>query len=200
MDSSLDYWERYYSFQKAHPPSQFSVFVVNEISELDVAMIIDLGAGDLRDSRLFSNLGFNVLSIDQADINQNNHEQENIKFLRGDLLNEHTWNMIAKHLKNETTLFYSRFVFHCFPTLECEQFTRNIISLMKPGDLLAAEYRTPEDQKLKKVTPPHNRYFHNNEFIDGLLSELTKLYEFQSQGLAKYREDDAHVRRILLKR
>ena len=68
-------------------------------------------------------------------------------------------------------LFYMRFFLHSIPEDVQETLIGVISSCARPGDMLAAEFRTTEDASAKKVFGRHYRRFQDGPAFGGALRE-----------------------------
>jgi SAM-dependent methyltransferase len=207
------YWNKYYgSNLLLNIPSQFSVFVANEIAEAKV--VIDIGCGNGRDTIFFSSLGICAIGVDesQAAINLCNDKIKDLKtkkinFICSDIEDSALYSKILFHLNsNKITgniLIYSRFFIHAVDeNTELFLFELIIKLLDKYGGKVALEFRTDKDKNQPKETLTHYRRFIN------LVDFFTKLKRFQLTidyfcegiGFAKYKSDDAYVARFILSR
>ena len=69
-DKEVSYWDDYYSKKidlKDNLPSQFAVFAISEINELNISNVIECGVGNGRDSIFFSSFNKNVIALDRSE-------------------------------------------------------------------------------------------------------------------------------------
>ena len=212
MISPLKYWNEYYKKSPLNKiPSQFAVFALGEF--LEINNFKDLGCGDGRDSIFFAQHGKNVFGIDSSNIAIRNCMKRsesltscNINFKSASLTDHGSHEEILKlmyefNISNSTVL-YSRFFLHAITENEQDVFfqcLRNILN--EVNGYIALEFRTTRDKEQKKVTESHYR-----RFIDplSLISSIHKYglkldYFVEGFGLAKFKDDDAHVARCILK-
>jgi len=204
LTSSSDYWSFYYEeLETNFPPSQFASFTAGEMSALTKDMLIfDLGGGDGRDIKFFAGQGFKTIYVDQ--VNGLGTQQFASVFL-GDLTSIDLWEQIGHEIKSAPDtvqiVFYCRFVLHCFNENELG----DILSLLKENTVRSRtrvfiEYRTNYDEYRPKATPVHERFFHSNDTVNSVLNSLQYeiIYEVEGTGFAKFQNDDAYVRRLIL--
>ena len=205
-----DYWNSYYS-AKAVPaiPSQFAAFVLSECSAAD--FILDVGCGNGRDSFFFARHGKPVVSVDYstsavANIDeQAKADQLPIKALSSAcddpaLLDRVSAAMAQLNLSG-TGIIYARFFIHAITDEEQGGFLDFCVAFLKQyGGTLAVEFRTAADAQLSKVTAAHyRRYVEPVDFLNELFKRgLSADYFVQGTGYAKYKNDDAHVVRMLI--
>ena len=127
----------------------------------------------------------------------------NAKFIIGDISD----NSLEEKLKvnissSDTTLIYSRFFLHAISENQELDFWKLVNNISNKGDYIALEFRTEKDEKLTKSTPEHYRRFVSSS---NLISSALKLgyvcdYQVEGFGYAKYKNDDAYVSRLLMKK
>lgn len=207
MVSDSSYWNQYYSLNHSHRliPSQFGVFVAGEFLDKTVN-ILDLGCGDGRDLRFFHDHGFSAIGIDSAQMSVGDVlAQATPEIIRGDITDVRTISKSLEKFEERTapTLMYARFLLHALKDSELESFLQSCGECCKPGDFLAFEYRTPEDDFLPKTTETHFRRGVDSSWLTGRLKVLgfEAQYSREGFGFAKYKSDDAHVaRQVFLKK
>ena len=202
-----EYWDAYYSNTQKSPPSQFAAFVAGEFS--NHSLIIDVGCGNGRDTVFFALLGFNTIGIDgsKAAIDYcktlvsgfDSSPKKNI-FLQKDITDLSKSKEMFSIGKSDKKVIYSRFFLHAINALEEQEFMGYAFSIMNPGDALSLEFRTSQDEYKEKVTSQHYRRYIN---VSNFIRETTEKYQakisYQAEGtgFAKYKNDDAHVCRII---
>lgn len=212
QDAPNTYWNRYYGAEQAPKlPSQFALFVANEIETSEIgpfAGVIDLGCGNGRDSLFFAELGNKVVGIDSSIsavtacrerlAAMNEHSRNRARFevgpADGPLIEE------AAASLGGPVLIYSRFFFHAIDD-QAEQsvLARIAAALKRHGGTMTVEFRTLEDQLGVRETGAHfRRYVDPAQFASRLEQSGLKLtWSATGRGMAKYRNDDAFVARMI---
>lgn len=209
-ETRADYWEAYYG-QKVAPtlPSQFAVFVANEISP--ESSIIELGCGNGRDATFISSYCNKVIAIDGSIIGINNCIEsasqlgiKNIEFLQSLIDDAALIEKLKAKISNldpaNHVHLYSRFFLHsindkdedCLVSLVNQLFDEHSGSFF-------VEFRTHKDAMLSKYTGEHYRRYveplkFRKKFID---IGFDVDYFVEGVGFAKYKVDDAHVARFI---
>lgn len=205
VGENRNYWNGFYQSRMVAftTPSQFAVLVAQEFSGHDE--ILDLGAGDLRDSVFFANLGFKVCAVDMSDVAMRESRHPHVAAVA------HTFgeNSIAElegrilEVLNPTKLLvYGRFFLHAISEHaedEVLNFLKNVLTQFE-GSVGCFEFRISEDVPLKKETPPHFRRFVNFDRFLEKVSDLGFLVTWtaRGRGMAKWKDDDAYVGRAFL--
>ncbi len=213
---SLDrsrYWNGYYSeCNLPSIPSQFAVFVLNENPSAET--IIDIGCGTGRDSLFFSRQGLFCIGVDGSEsaiehcsLTASSNAISNAEFLRGDLNDARLIediNRILDHKKIEgPVVIYARFLVHAITDDEEKSLIDLADSLLRDrGGSVALEFRTERDKLQPKVTGTHfRRYVDPVHFFTRAQKNGFEVdYFVEGFGFAKYKQDDAHVARFILKR
>jgi hypothetical protein len=98
---------------------------------------------------------------------------------------------------------YSRFVLHSLDDEQEQYFLSALARHLLPGDSLYLEFRCSEDAGTEKIFGNHYRRYVDT---DKVLRELSGSYGFAieysltGQGMAKYRDEDPVVSRIIAKK
>lgn len=206
-DNEKGYWNNYYAVKDVPLlPSQFAVFVANEITP---TVVVDIGCGNGRDSLFFARRRLPVIGIDASQsavdscIAKAMEEYlHDTSFVCSNISDPKLNDVIIEKIKGyeRGILLYSRFFLHAVDESAQEKlFTLASKILSQYGGCLALEFRTPEDKERIKVTDKHyRRYIGMQEAIDSAKEHsLVATYQVQGLGMAKYKSDDAHVARIL---
>ncbi len=204
------FWTGYYARQRttALPavPSQFAAFVVQELPR-DVT-IIDFGCGNARDSLFFATYGFDVLGIDASPeaVGLGRDKARamglgNAHFLVGDVGGDSVYDHLGS-LSQRRLCVYARFFLHAITQAEQDHFLQSLTAILKPGDMMAFEYRTTRDADVKKVADPNYRRFQKAADLNQTLSDcgFSQLYANEGTGLAKYKTEDAVVARCIVEK
>jgi len=208
------YWNTYYKNQVAidqanHTkliPSQFAAFVLSEFSNRD--RFIDFGCGNGRDSFFFAEHGKRLMGVDGSAvvIEQSNRtatqgNYSNLAFNHLDLLQKNECTDFLKKHRAEWAgaIFYARFFLHAITEEIEDNFLHICSEIMGSTGRICVEFRTDKDEYQIKETASHYR-----RFIDPLtlINKMTTFglrtdYYSEGYGYAKYKNDNAHVARLI---
>jgi tellurite methyltransferase len=178
------YWDGWYQNGGAPVvPSQFAVMVAQHAQ--NVARIVDFGCGNGRDSLLLDTVA-PTLGVDASPeaVRVAAERLPHIRFVCGSV----------EKVTGEPGLLYARFLLHSL-TEEVEDMLLDRVR----GWQVAFEFRTPEDVPLPKVTPDHyRRPVDPDLLVDKLEGRgFTVTYRVEGRGMARWRDDDAHVCRLM---
>lgn len=196
------YWKEYYR-KNPNPvdPSTFAKFIIGFMEP--EKKLIELGCGNGRDSVYFAQQKINVTAIDQVeeemDYLNKKHSLYNLNFKADDFTNLDT--------DKKYDYIYSRFTLHSVNE-EAEKRVFNwITKQLNDEGLFFLEVRSINDPMFQKgekisesenVTTHYRRYLDFDETIEKLENRGLKiLYKLESQGLAKYKDDDPTLIRIV---
>ena len=202
------YWNKYYgegSGEVSAPvvPSQFAAFVATEFSR-ERPVIVEIGCGNGRDSLSFAGWGFDVVGTDASsaaiDLCQSK-APENASFLCSEIEDPGLAAKLADAVGDRTALVYARFFIHAIDEQAEADFFRVAKTLCGEAGSVAVEFRTDRDEAIAKVTPSHYRRFVSPAgFLKrAVLAGFEASYFAEGFGYAKFRHDDAHVARFILK-
>jgi SAM-dependent methyltransferase len=209
MTESVDrHWNEFYS-EGAIPmlPSQFAAFVAGEFP--DVGVFVDLGCGNGRDVWLFDRQGKEVVAVDGsaegiANCRRQFAQSPRVQLICGQIQDQSTWEEVEKALDGKPAgrvVLYARFFLHAIDEDAQGVLLRNAANVLKQrGGALCLEYRTDRDQDLRKQTPGHfRRFIKPYELIESMANFGFKVtYNVEGYGFAKYKQDDAHVARMIV--
>jgi len=201
--SKAAYWNDYYFKEKQSTlhwlPSQFATFCLGEIIEMGISSIVEIAAGNGRDTLFFANNGMKVLATDNSLhslelLEERVSQHRNIEVSFRDATEK--MRDITRR-PNESLAFYARFFIHTLTQNELEMFFISVTDAMSTNDKLLLEYRNEEDATKSKVTDAHFRSFYAAEKVSLLATNnnLKLMYEVSGTGLAKWKSDDASVTR-----
>ena len=199
------YWEEYYKTNRINNiPSSFAEYCLNNYLIKDNSKyLLELGCGNGRDSFFFAQNNINVLALDLAKeeiryLNQIN-KNTNLRFIAKDFT---TYNK-----PNSFDYVYSRFTIHSISELEQDRTIQNTYKNLKENGIFFIEVRSIKDEMFtnsNKLSETEGETDHYRRFIDynSILCELREnkfkiLYSIESNGLAKYKEQDPVVIRIV---
>ena len=208
IEDNKDYWDNFYQSNFKHTPSQFCVCVQTEIPS--DATIVELGSGNGRDSLYFAAQGHVTVSLDLSEhailscCNQSEIMQlDHTTFIQGDLTKnsdiKKVIKLARKQSKEREIIFYSRFVMHSLDDEQEKSFLRIISKYIDKGERVYFEFRSKEDESLDKHFGGHYRRYVNTDVFKQRLTKLGFLisYSYIGQGMAKYKEEDPFVIRII---
>ena len=207
-NSEAGYWNEFYGSRSAVPsvPSQFAVFAAGEVPE--GATIVDIGCGTGRDSLFFASVGHNVLgidgstsAIDRCETTAHQRGLRNAKFLCSSVDASDLGERIAAAATDGPIVVYARFFLHAIDE-ETEAAFLGMVAGLKNFAMLAIEFRTDRDAQQAKVTPSHYRRFIPPVafLVRAQAAGFAPQYFTEGFGFAKFKQDDAHVARVLLTR
>ena len=208
IEENKDYWDNFYQHNFKHTPSQFCVCVLTEIP--DDATVVELGSGNGRDSLYFASQGHITVAMDlshaaiescQAEVKK--RKVEHAAFVQADLTSHSDVSTAIESARKKSQakpmVFYSRFVMHSLGD-DQEQALLNILGkCIQSGELIYFEFRSQEDENLDKHFGGHyRRYVNTDVFIQRLQNLGFKInYQLIGQGMAKYKEEDPFVIRVI---
>ena len=212
-DTRDKYWDSYYRGNSApNIPSQFAVFFANEISPDSV--VVELGSGNGRDAMFLSSHVKHLIAVDgsKAAIDSCITSVEeggikNIDFIRSLIDNPQLVSKIQNKLSRDSVdgplYIFSRFFLHSINDRDEDQLIILIDQLLRHRTgAIYIEFRTKEDECLSKYTGTHyRRYVEPSEFAKKF-NDIGYVVDYfvQGTGFAKYKVDDAHVARLVLKK
>jgi SAM-dependent methyltransferase len=209
QNSPKDHWNTFYKSNAVpHIPSQFGSFIANEC--VDSGLFVEFGCGNGRDSLLFLGQGKHVIAvdaspsaIDAARAAVSPADAERISFIIGSVGDDALWQGIADTIEasgQRDPAIYARFFIHAIDD-ECETvFLRNALAILtRFGGRMCLEFRTNRDESQTKWAKAHyRRYIRPLDFLNRLAALGGKVeYFVEGYGYAKFREDDAHVARVI---
>ena len=212
VEFNKDYWNSFYASFQGHTPSQFCVSVITDLAPGSV--IVELGSGNGRDAHYFASQGFITVALDlsSAGISScKDYAQSNgihhAFFFQGDLTDKDTIQKVVNEARSRSAsgsvVFYSRFVMHSIDDEQQERFLNGLAKCVEQDDTAYFEFRSKEDADLDKHYGGHfRRYIDTKSFEQALVSiaNLTPEYSITGQGMAKFKEEDPFVSRIIAKK
>jgi len=206
------YWDDFYKRSHRHTPSQFCVSILPELEENTV--IVELGSGNGRDSHYFANQGHIAVAMDLSHEAVKSCEEEaksrNIDhstFSQGDITQKEDIEKIVDRARTladgKAVVFYSRFVMHSLDDEQENNFLEVLSGCMRGNELVYFEFRSKEDAELEKYFGGHfRRYIDTDAFKNRLSNQLgyTIDYSITTQGIAKFKEEDPIVSRVIARK
>jgi SAM-dependent methyltransferase len=203
------YWANFYEHTHFDKGSTF--FELLESRPDTPASVIDIGCGDGRDSFAFAGTGRRVLGLDRSHIAVRHAgdkaEQmglgDRMTFLGVDVsdvpaIRSALGDAIAAS-PDAPVLFYLRFFLHSITPDVQAGLLEVIESCARPRDILAAEFRTDQDEARLKVHQKHYRRYQNGPAFGETLRRagFELLHEEAGTGLSPYGAEDPHLYRVI---
>jgi len=203
-----DYWDNFYKSNFKHTPSQFCVCVLTEIP--DNAVIVELGSGNGRDSLYFSSQGHETIALDLSheaiascnDVSSKRNV-EHATFIQADLTSSQdvsqAISLARKKSEGKPIIFYSRFVMHSLDDKQEQALLKILSDCLQKNEKIYFEFRSKEDENLDKHFGGHYRRYVETDIFLQRLTDLgfNTQYNHIGQGMAKYKEEDPFVIRII---
>ena len=205
------HWNKFYKKFNTQPESNFSRFSIlwlkKNTHKIYNKFLIDIGCGNSRDTKYFKNKKMIVTGLDQSNtaINYNKKNYPEINFYKKNIC-EKKFNLNNKKFD----YIYARFFIHAISSSEESQFLFNCIKISKKNSIFLFEFRTTEDQLMKKgikIKGTERFYGHYRRFID--VKKFIKkieiygfkiLYISQSNKYANFKKEKPHICRIIIKK
>lgn len=203
------YWSNFYA---RHANTTGSSFFeeINGTEDIPQA-VLDIGCGDGRDACAFADAGRRVLGLDQSEVAIENARSraaelgcsERAGFEICDVSDADALSAVLREFRqgeSEPVLFYSRFFLHSITAEVQDQLLAAIDSVARPGDLLAAEFRTDKDEERAKTFGNHYRRFQNAADFRTSLTErfgFEIVSDLESDGLSPYGDEDPVLYRVV---
>lgn len=211
QDDRHDYWNEHYGKQVAAismtPPSQFAAFVMSEIPR--GTTVFDVGCGNARDSIFFGHYGFDVLGFDQSEAavdvankTAKAHGLSNVAFQVCDIDGPEIYGALEARAATPKCV-YARFFLHAITQAEQDYMLAALAKSLAPGDIVAFEFRTDDDEDVAKVMGnTHFRRYQSGEDVNAALTAhgFEEIYSIAGRGFSKYKFEDAAVARCIFKR
>eukprot|EP01083_Nonionella_stella_P297831 1011177_1 len=208
------YWDSFYAIvESLTNPSQFGVLTSSEAPK-DGA-IVEFGCGNGRDSIHLASKGFSVhacdLSREATDRNQSKVGEMNLAgnlaFSCVDATNAEQVGGIIDQARSgsqsKNLTVYTRFFLHSIDEDQEGLFLDALSSALKANDELYFEFRCKEDEGLLKVhgTDHYRRYVETADLLQRLEKRgFDPYYHVTGRGMAKYKNEDPFVSRIIARK
>lgn len=201
------YWQQYYTAAAApEAPSDFARFASERLANYPT--IIELGCGNGRDSLHFLKEGWQVRALDASTaavdscrrrVAEAGQDPIRGQFTNGSVADPEAWQGLAAGTDGPIGI-YARFLFHAIDEATEAALLDHAARLIAARDgALVAEFRTLADEPLQKAEAPHFRRYIDPDRLCAELERrgLTVIYRREGQGMARYRDEDACVARIV---
>ena len=202
------FWNKYYnSKDNNNKPSNFALFIYKNYIKKNT-FLIDVGAGDGRDSFYLRKKAKHVCSIDQSTIAI---KKNKLKARRLGLKNMTFKNLSSNHLKKvankKVNFIYARFFIHAINEISEDIFLKSIKKNFESKTIISLEFRTIKDVLMKKgkklskyerLTDHYRRFIDTKKFENKLKKlNYRVLYKKQGINLSKSPNDNPHLCRIV---
>ena len=206
------YWDTFYRTWEFSVPSQFASLVATELQVPHV--LLEIGCGNGRDAVFFARLGHTVLALDQSQevVGRNSTREQQAAI--GKLLFQSACagerGVAAgaveqlKQLESGAPIcVYARFFFHAIDEAREAIILEELGQGLPSGSRCYFEFRSSRDADTPKVfgSSHYRRYIDLDEFIGRCSAVgLRTRYSVVGQGMAKFREEDPWVIRVILEK
>lgn len=179
-----NYWKKFYAKFKCKEPSDFAKFCARRISKKQV--IIDVGCGNMRDSKFFAAKKYTVVPVDRMAVSPDCNRSDAVEFLK----------KLDGYYKNPA--IYARFFLHAIEKEELQRFLKLVCD---KGFDFYAEARSDKDENIKQ-DKSHKRNLINAHWLAQYLlsSNYDLVYFTEGKGMAKWKSEDPIVIRLIAKR
>lgn len=204
------YWANFYARHGYSSPSTFFDFVNGRA---DVPNhVVDIGCGDGRDSFAFAKAGRDVVGVDRSTVGVRHASERaarsgmdaTLRFRTVDVTDAKGLAALLVDARQRADggalLLYLRFFLHSIPAPVQASMLRILSDASRPGDMLAAEFRTDGDEAASKVHEKHYRRFQNaKEFLASLETKYGFVvdYQHEGRGMSPYGKEDPVLCRVL---
>lgn len=201
-----NYWDKFYknNTNEISKPSNFANFAFTYLPKDKSLKLLDLGCGNGRDLKFFmpyfDSFG---LEVSETVVNQ--------------LKNEGMKNILFESMTNiekfsDFDIFYSRFSLHalnhesiCVFLSSLEKLKSNAYFLLETRSVKGTEYEKYqfyENDFRSPIGETHKRTLLSLEYIKSFISQekFSIIYEGDVNGVAKFKEEDPYVIRLILQR
>lgn len=201
--TNYEYWQKFYQNPNRllSFPTQFSIHIHSQLNEK--VLLLDLGAGNLRDSNFFATQGHQVLAVDQQSevlqIMGTNFGIETFVCDFADLGSLTELYNRVQLLNPNRVVIYGRFLLHALNDSELETLFKFVVLVVKRFNAMAFfEFRGKEDTNLPKNIGNHSRNFIDIKSLGDLIVPLGLRFEYIRGGLsmANYMQEDPFVYRV----
>lgn len=204
------YWNKFYKDWELDIPSQFCVLAATEIPITH--SVVEFGCGNGRDSLYFAEHNFNVVAMDLSfeairkdKLILSEKKGKTLRFVQGDVSNKKDIESAIEYARNiskfGSVVIYTRFFLHTLDNLQEEIFINTLCQNLTDNDQIYFEFRSLEDEKKEKIYEGHYRRYIDIQLLERKLRSKLKiksLYLITGQGMAKYKQEDPFVSRIII--
>ncbi len=207
-ERSRIYWADFYAHHGFARGSSFSAFV-DALPDLPDT-VVDLGCGDGRDALALGARGRRVLGLDRSATAIQHATaraveerlDRTVQFAECDVADRVALAAALERAAAGPTLYYLRFFLHAIDEATQQGVLDVIDAGARPGDALAAEFRTDRDAATAKVHTRHYRRFQSAEtFLADLRARGWQVtHHEEGTGLSPYGDEDPVLCRVIARR
>ncbi|WP_286166842.1 methyltransferase domain-containing protein [Arthrobacter sp. AQ5-05] len=200
----------FYSRPVEDAPSSFARWLVESELVPQTGLVLDIGCGNGRDLATLQNLAPVVVGVDRSRYaaqaaRRHTRTVPGIYIEEDDVLEPGTIQNLANEHRDEASgvvLYYHRFILSGLTSAEGEVLFSELAASTKPGDYVAFEHRTDQDEERKKALfRSYRRFIAATETAASLEAHgMTILHCEAGEGLAPFGREDPHLVRIVAKR
>ncbi|KRF13118.1 class I SAM-dependent methyltransferase [Nocardioides sp. Soil796] len=207
------YWADFYEHTGFLTPSPFfeAVSARGDVPRI----VVDLGCGEGRDSVAHAEAGRRVFGIDRSQRGIRRAEakaaelglEDRLSFHECDVADTEALASVVGRARaeagDEPVMFYLRFFLHSLEEETQDALLSSLDALSRPGDVLAAEFRTADDKANPKVHRHHYRRYQDGPAFGAALAQqhaFEVLEEQEGIGLSPYQDEDPHLYRVVARR
>ncbi len=200
---------------KIYNPSSYKF--INKHINSNIKNIVDLGTGHGYMAGWFSNQfpNANILAIDKSEEQLQVSKKKfsnikNISFIKSDVLDDSTTNIIKEHFQDVVDLIYCRYLLIHLPYCKWDMFFNNMLKILKPGgSLILEEQGLPANSYpvvpalsrgadlVKQATKKKGLLFDSIETLWSHIKVLKKQFRINDYSINKPILKDLETRKLL---
>jgi SAM-dependent methyltransferase len=205
------YWADFYTNSEPMGASTFFDYV--DAHEATPRAVLDLGCGDGRDSLAFARTARAVIGVDRSAVAcvraraRVAADGATAEFRVADIADAGAIGAAIDDLRaaadGGAVLFYLRFLLHSVVANAQTALLETLAAKSRPGDVLAAEFRTDADKSAKKVHGNHYRRFQSGPKFGATLADrfgFEVLEQREATGLSPYKDEDPQLYWVFARR
>lgn len=208
FDRDTSYWNSYYTKRKApQEASHFAKWVYKEYIKEKAGKLLELGAGNGRDSAFFWENGCDVIAIDASRVA--------IDYLSYHYRNESNISFICDDFVKATSIYcsqfdyiYSRFSLHAIDAKQEDDLLNRVGLALKADGVFFVEVRSINDdiygkgEKVAEDSYVYDGHFRRFLRLDNLCKKLKEngfdvIYAKEDKGFAPFGDSDPFIIRVV---
>ena len=209
MQNQKKYWDSFYNKFFVNEPSNFCKYIIKKKICKKKNRILEVGCGNGRDTFFFLKKNFQILSLDKSHkaILLNQKKINDIFFCK-DISNLSKADVVF--FKNKKIdIVYARFFIHTLNFENENKFFKFCNNILIPNGKILLEFRTIHDPLINKgkkiseterLTDHYRRFIDTSTLIEKLKKKFKPVYCTQQFGLAKFKNENPHICRLILRK